>query len=112
GRAGCRVRLGQVDEALADVSRALRLGRPSSRLYYNAARVHARAAARPRDGGAWRAEHHEEEAVRLLRRALALEPDHGRPAFWRDGPRAASAFAPTRRGSLMTRLGAEILVRP
>jgi eukaryotic-like serine/threonine-protein kinase len=109
GRAACQFRLGAGEEAVADVDRAVRLGPPTSRLFYVAARIHAQAAGRPLDGAGRLTDWHDQQAVSLLRRALALEPAKKWAAFWRDRVQVDTAFAPIRRGARMTRLAAEIL---
>jgi serine/threonine protein kinase/tetratricopeptide (TPR) repeat protein len=89
GRGYAHVRLGHVLEALRDADRALELGRAQeganshdrARLAYNVARIYAQAAGKVRSeesGG------YQEQAARLLRRALELTPAAEQARFWRD----------------------------
>ncbi|MCI0464179.1 MAG: protein kinase [Gemmataceae bacterium] len=115
GRGYARARLGQYREAVADAETALRLGPPSPRLLWNAARVYAQAAGKvDTDTALWdrRAgelrHQYEQRAVRLLRQALAMTRAPEREAFWRDFIRADSvALRPIHRSPAFAQLAAE-----
>jgi tetratricopeptide (TPR) repeat protein len=90
GRGLAHALLGEHGRAVADTRQALASGPESSRLYYNAARVHAlvasranRTAAPPRRPGLKRGDH-ARQATQLLANALDCVPAGERASFWRD----------------------------
>jgi hypothetical protein len=86
--------------AQRDAELAVERGKPAPRLYFNAARVHALAAARLPGASAARAE---ARSARLLARALERVPAAGRPAFWKDHVEADDSLATVRRHPLLGR---------
>jgi tetratricopeptide (TPR) repeat protein len=113
GRAFARVKLGLYREGVADAREALRLGPPTPRLLYNAARTFAQAgaaaAADPRLGsrlGPQTRAAYQDEALRLLRGALERLPAKERSDFWRRHVRKDGALRPIRRASQFSRLAA------
>jgi len=115
GRGYARVLSGQYRGAIADAEEALRLGPPSSRLYYNAARVYAQAAAQlavdaKRDSKIalslptqW-----QERSVTYLRNALELQPEAQRAHFWQANIKNDPALAPVRDQLTFKRLAASL----
>lgn len=121
GRGYARVFLGQVQEAVADATEALREGRGDldARRYYNVARIFARASAlasasekEPRgvrgkspsleNATKWR-----NRAVELVRQALECCPERERAAFWRDYVQSDVALQPVRLCPAFAQLAAE-----
>jgi serine/threonine protein kinase/tetratricopeptide (TPR) repeat protein len=100
GRGFVRVSLGRRDEALADADQALRLGPPSPRLLYNAARIKAQCGLA-----------NEAQALELIRKALDLLPAEQRAAFWATNIRADSALQSLRRQPRFLRLEVEATQR-
>ena len=91
GRGLARVTLGRHREAVADAARAVRQGEPNDKRLYNAARIYARAAiaasAEVKKTGkdaVGLVSRYQDQAVELLRRAVALLPAAKRPTFVRD----------------------------
>ncbi|MFO0953944.1 MAG: tetratricopeptide repeat protein, partial [Isosphaeraceae bacterium] len=71
GRGLALAQEGRFREALRDAAEAIRLGPPSPRLYYNAARIHALC---PNPSP--------QRAINLIRQALSMLPPEERRAFW------------------------------
>ena len=80
-----RVRLGRLDDGLADAERALERAKPSARLCYIAAQTYAQAAEATRRGRvATRTSlAHEARATNLLRLAIEQTAPELRAQFWR-----------------------------
>jgi serine/threonine protein kinase/Tfp pilus assembly protein PilF len=90
GRGFARTRLGQYRQGVADADHALACGPEQDRMLCNAARVYAQAVGQMDAAGGPRSRRHLEErwhyhdqALRLLRRAVSLQPRDERAAFWR-----------------------------
>ena len=81
GRGFVRALLKNFSEAVADAEEAVRLGPPSPRLLYNAARIHAQSA-KPGDT----------RAFELISEALSLLPADQRVAFWTTQIRSDAAM--------------------
>ena len=97
GRSFARAKLGRHSEAVQDVAEALRLGPPSARLYYNAARALAQCPSPyPR------------RAVDLIRQAIGSLPAAERRAFWASHIEKDPAFAVLRKHSAFTALEDDI----
>ncbi|WP_406694050.1 protein kinase [Singulisphaera sp. Ch08] len=113
GRGSALVLLGQHRSAVADAEEALRHGEPSPRMYYNAARTYAQAAAvaaahvgaRGRDAMdvSFR---YQDRSLELLGDALGRIPDGQRDAFWREVIHADEALRAIRRRPRFTELSA------
>jgi tetratricopeptide (TPR) repeat protein len=86
GRGVVRVGTGRYAEAARDAAEAVRLGPPSPRLLYNAARVFAQCPGADR-----------ERAAELIRQALGMLPDGERAAFWATHVKKDAAMAAVRR---------------
>ncbi len=91
GRGYARLVQGEHQYAVADADQALALGEPTSHLYYNAARVYARAAviasADVRKKGRETVTvvaRYQDRATELLRQVLRWMPEGDRAAFWRE----------------------------
>ena len=91
GRGFARLRLGEHRDAVADADKALGIGKPTSQLFYNAARVYAlaavAAAADVRKNGqetVTLVARYQDRATGLLREALKRMPEDQRASFWRD----------------------------
>jgi eukaryotic-like serine/threonine-protein kinase len=97
GRGYARARLGQHREAVQDAAEALRLGPPSPRLFYNAARIHAQCPGRG-----------PQRALELIQQALNSLPEDQRPAFWLAHIRSDAAMAALRRYPMFGHLDAEL----
>jgi tetratricopeptide (TPR) repeat protein len=104
GRGFARLRLGELGPAVADAERALGLGKPSARDFYNAARTYARAAIiasadvrRTGSSGVAIVNHYQDRAVVLLREALQSLPAAERDSFWRNVARNDPALNLLRR---------------
>jgi tetratricopeptide (TPR) repeat protein len=104
GRGLARVRLGLHRDGVADAEKALELGEPAQRLFYNAARIYAMAAvvagteARKRGQEAVvLVARYQDRAVTLLREALKRTPVDQRASFWRDSIQADPALRRLRR---------------
>jgi serine/threonine protein kinase/Tfp pilus assembly protein PilF len=87
-------------EALRDAEQALRLGPPTARLLYNAARIHAQCPGNS-----------DLRAVELLRQALGLVPNNQRAAFWTTNVRTDAALNRIRRLPGFVQLDAEMSPR-
>jgi eukaryotic-like serine/threonine-protein kinase len=97
GRSFARAKLGRHREAVLDVAEALRLGPPSARLFYNAARTLAQCPSpQPR------------RAVDLIRQALSALPAAGRRDFWTAHIQKDAALAVLRSQPSFTRLEYEL----
>jgi tetratricopeptide (TPR) repeat protein len=97
GRSFARVKLGRHREAVQDVAEALRLGPPSPRLYYNAARALAQCPSpSPR------------RAVELIRQALSSLPAAERHDFWTTHIEKDASFSALRNHSSFTSLEHEL----
>jgi serine/threonine protein kinase/Tfp pilus assembly protein PilF len=91
GRASALVRLGQHRQAEADVDKALRLGKRTSPMLYNAARVLSQAAAvagsevrRKGQVAVAQVNRYQDRAVELVQEALKLLPPDRRAAFLKE----------------------------
>ena len=91
GRGLARATLGQHREAVADASRAVRLGEPTQTRLYNAARIYAKAAiaatAEVKQTGqeaVGLVSRYQDQAIELLRQAVKRRPAAQRPTFVRD----------------------------
>ena len=99
GRGEARIRLGDHRVAVADVETALRLGIPSERLAYNAARIYAQAALavtsevrRKGRDAVILANKYQDRAVVLTTEAMRRIPPERRAEFWRDQIQADPAL--------------------
>jgi serine/threonine protein kinase/Flp pilus assembly protein TadD len=97
GRGFALASLGRYREAMHDAAEAIRLGPPSPRLYYNAARVYAQC---PGTGP--------QRALEMIQRALSILPERERRPFWAAHIRADSAMAALRRYPLFAKLAVEM----
>ncbi|MBV8314537.1 MAG: tetratricopeptide repeat protein, partial [Planctomycetaceae bacterium] len=104
GRGAARVLLGQHRAAVADAEESLRHGEPSSRMYYLAGRIHARAASAAagevRKVGRSAMDltaFYQDRAVALIREAVRRHPAGRRAAFVRDQILADPALQPLQR---------------
>ncbi len=97
GRSYAHAKLGRHGEAVQDVAEALRLGPPSARLYYNAARAFAQC---PNP--------YPRRAVDLIRQALSSLPAAERRDFWTTHIERDPAFAALRNHSSFTSLETEL----
>jgi len=77
---------GQYREAIRDAAQAVRLGPPSPRLFYNAARIHAQCPGRDNP----------QRALDLIRQALSLLPADQQRTFWSTNIQKDQAFASLR----------------
>jgi tetratricopeptide (TPR) repeat protein len=113
GCAHVRVKLGDLSHGVADAEKALKGNPKEPRLWYQAARVYAQAAAylqaKPGQAASQAAirSHYQERAVMLLRTALSLVPVHERSAYWREHVMQDAALYPirSRLGDLVGRFG-------
>ena len=110
GRAAARVRLGRAREAVADAEASLRVGEPSGRILYNAARTLSQAAAlaaaeAPRRGvpAARESIAYAARGTALLRRAFEQVPAGRRHGFWADTVSADPALRPLLRNPSLAR---------
>jgi tetratricopeptide (TPR) repeat protein len=117
GRGNVRIRLKQLDGALADAKAAEKYGPVTDRLLYNLARIYAQAvvqreaearAARPAQArqAAEQLALSRDTAFAYLRRTLEKLPRQRRAAFWRKQVQADPAFAALRGESEYARLAA------
>jgi hypothetical protein len=96
------VKLGDLHNGLADADKALKGEPKEPRLWYQAARVYAQAAAHLQAKPGQEARqaairsHYQERAVKLLRTALSLVPVAERPAYWREHVMQDAALYPIR----------------
>ena len=97
GRGFARAALGRHQEAALDAATALRLGPPSPRLLYNAARIYAQC---PGAGP--------QRALDLIQNALGMLPEEERALFWSTNIRSDAAMAALRRYSSFARMDAEL----
>ncbi len=104
GRGTAHVRLGDHRAAAADAREALRLGRTSARITYNAARIYAMAASvAANDAGEngrvsrLMTTQYQDTAVRLVRDAIEREAPEKRASFWRDTIQSDPALKAIRR---------------
>jgi tetratricopeptide (TPR) repeat protein len=104
GRGAARVRLGRLRDGVTDAEKALSLGEPAPRLFYNAGRIYAQAAivagteARKKGQDAVAiVNRFQDRAVVLVREALKRTPADRRAAFWRDSIQADPALRTLRR---------------
>ena len=110
GKAAAEVRLRRLADAASDAEQSLRLGDPTPRRLYAAARTFAQASgvaaaefeARGRDADLRKATSYEARARTLLARAFELTPAPDRAAFWRDIVRSDTAFEDLRRRGRLT----------
>ncbi len=101
GRGFAQARLGRHHEALLDAAAALRQGPPSSRLYYNAARIYAQCPGPyPR------------RAVELVRQAVDFLPPAERRVFWSRNIQKDPALSTLHRHPLYLTLQAELTRGP
>ena len=91
GRGLTRVALGLHREAVADASRAIRLGGDTDKRLYNAARIYARAAIaataevkKTGQGAVGLVSRYQDQAILLVRQAVTRLPAAQRPTFVRD----------------------------
>ena len=119
GRGAALVGLRRPREAVAAAEASLRLGEPSAKTLYRAARTFAQAAAQlapaPSRGDARAARDaliYESRALVLLRRALEATPADRRAAFRRDVLAADDAFALLRRRPQFARLAGRTPAAP
>ncbi len=112
GRANARIKLGQVEEAMADAEEGLRHGPKTPRMLFNAARVYSQiikeisGSSNPNQVNFTLVFQCEQQAVELLRQALAILPEKDRPAFWRNYIQVDSALNPIRSTKAMKKLAA------
>jgi tetratricopeptide (TPR) repeat protein len=99
GRGSARILLGDYRAAVADTETALRLGKPSARLAYNAARIYAQAALAVTPEvrrKAWDvvilANKYQDRAVALAEEALRQTAPEKRAEFWRNQIQADPAL--------------------
>ena len=97
GRGFARAKLGRHPEAVKDAAEALRLGPPSARLFYNAARTYAQC---PNP--------YPRRALELIRQALSSLPAADRRDFWSTHIEKDVAFAALRNQPSFTRLEFEL----
>jgi eukaryotic-like serine/threonine-protein kinase len=97
GRGFALAKLGRHREAMRDGAEALRLGPPSPRLLYNAARIYAQC---PAPGP--------QRALELIQQALQSLPVDERATFWSTKIRTDAALAALHRYSSFVRLDAEL----
>ena len=88
GRGFARAALGRHQEAALDAASAIRLGPPSPRLLYNAARIYAQC---PGTGP--------QRALDLIQKALGMLPEEERAVFWSTNIRSDTAMGALRRYS-------------
>lgn len=100
GRGLMRLSLGKRAEAIRDAEEAVRRGPASTRLLYNATRIHAQCGSAS-----------ELRALELLHQAVALLPEAERGAFWSTVMRTDVALNNLRRHPQFLRLEAEIAPR-
>ncbi len=86
GRGFALAMQGDFRQAVRDAAEAVRLGPPSPRLFFNAARIYAQCP-----------EPYPQRAVELLQKSMQLIPADDRSAFWSRNIRQDSAFAALRR---------------
>jgi serine/threonine protein kinase/Tfp pilus assembly protein PilF len=91
---------GRYREAVRDAEQALRVGPPTARLLYNAARIHAQCPGNS-----------DLRAVELIRKALDLLPYNQRAAFWATNIETDAALNALRRLPGFVRLEAEMTSR-
>jgi eukaryotic-like serine/threonine-protein kinase len=103
GRGLARVTLGLHREAVADASRAVRLGEPTDLRLYNAARIYARAAIaagaevkKTGQDAVGLVSRYQDQAVALVRQAVTRLPAAERPKFARDVVQTDPALATLR----------------
>jgi tetratricopeptide (TPR) repeat protein len=113
GRACVLARRGQHQNAIRNARAALDLGQKDARTYLNAAHVFAQVVGRLDSDGGQRKRQVlmraacQEEAVRLLRRALDLTAPVERAAFWRDTVVPDAALRPIRPSPGFARLATD-----
>jgi eukaryotic-like serine/threonine-protein kinase len=99
GRGIVQASMGRYREAIQDAAQAVRLGPPSPRLLYNAARIFAQSP-----------ESDPQHAVDLIQQALSLLPDdQQRRAFWSTHIRKDAAMVALRRRPLFLHMESELL---
>jgi tetratricopeptide (TPR) repeat protein len=101
GRGYARAVLGKYREAVADAEESLRRGPESPRLFWNAARIHARVmsrleAAPARSSSGSLASHSQERGLQLLQKALDRVPRAEQPVFWKKYVQADASLASLR----------------
>jgi tetratricopeptide (TPR) repeat protein len=101
GRGQARVRLGQVQQAVADTEQALKQDRPGRRLLFSAACIYARAVGQVEASGGRlvtpaTVSQYRARALKLLQDALDDVPAAERKAYWRDNVRREPALDPLR----------------
>lgn len=103
GRGEARASLGLFRDALADAARAVKLGKPTDETLYSAARIHAQAAGaaaaevkKTGKAAAFLASHHQDQALELLRQAIASLPAAERRSFMHDVAQTDPALAAIR----------------
>jgi len=103
GRGLARASLGQHREAVADASQAVRLGEPTDKTLYQAARIYAKAAIaataevkKTGQDAVGLVSRYQDQAVELLRQAVKRLPAAQRPAFVRDVVQTDPALATLR----------------
>jgi tetratricopeptide (TPR) repeat protein len=110
GRASARVRLKQLDAAVADAVAAEKVGLLTDRLLFNLACVYAQAAVLAEDAPgqnrrAARRLAYEEKAAQYLRRTLEEMSAEKRSKFWRGQVMTDPALVSLRRGKMFVQLG-------
>jgi tetratricopeptide (TPR) repeat protein len=117
GRGNARIRLKQMDEALADAKAAEKHGPLTDRLLYNLTRIYAQVVGQLEAEGrrarlglareaAERLAVYKETALDCLRRTLEKLPKEKQPAFWRKQVETDPAFTALRRESEYLELAA------
>ncbi|MGE3806875.1 MAG: tetratricopeptide repeat protein, partial [Gemmataceae bacterium] len=105
GRGNARIKQGKHESALVDIEASLKLGKPSSRLSYNAARCYALAVDAVGKNAAFdraklaQAQFYQSRALDLLRAALDQVPEAERAAFIKDYVETDPAWLALRRNS-------------
>jgi serine/threonine protein kinase/Flp pilus assembly protein TadD len=116
GRGYARVRLGRYREAVADAEQALRLGPPTPRHRYNAARVYAQAFQKAAEDSSLQSprgrdirSEYQDRALALLRDALTALPRGKQGEFWSGTVGRDSALNPVRQCTGYRQLAAQFL---
>jgi len=115
GRGNARIRLKQLDGALADAEEAEKQGPVTDRLLYNLTRIHAQAVglleveARTSRTAltAQRLALSEARALRCLRRTLEEVPQDQRATFWREQVQTDPALAAIRKGAMYSQMAGD-----
>ena len=117
GRGSALVAQGHYQDAATDAEASLRHGEPEPRLFYNAARILAKAAELAGKEASRReipdlasARRYQDRALKLLGQAIERTPLEQRPVFWRDVVRADQALSTIRRLPQYARWASEYAV--